>query len=94
MISMDDDPFHCSECGADVSPNATGCRCGAQKNGGRWLASETYDGVDLPDDDFDYEQFVENEFGGGSSRKSIRDYFWWLVGVVLLILLALGVIGF
>lgn len=90
---MQEDPFHCPECGADVSPNATGCRCGARKEEGRWLSSATYDGVDLPEEDFDYDEFVEREFGGRGSRKSLRDYFWWFVALVLLILFALGAIG-
>lgn len=83
---MSTDPFHCPECGADVSPNALGCRCGARKVDGQWVASETYDGVDLPDEeDFDYDEFVAREFGEGKSEKSFREVFWWLVALLTLI---------
>ncbi len=76
--------FECPSCGAEVSPNAAGCRdCGAQKVDGRWEDSETYDGLDLSDD-FDYDEFVEKEFGKGS-RKSGKELFWWMVAIITLI---------
>ena len=91
---MTSDSFHCPECGADVSPNATGCRCGARKENGRWLTSETYDGVDLPDDDdFDYQDFIAREFGEGTKKRSFRDFFWWLVALITLIAFILISIG-
>ena len=61
------DDFHCPECGAEVHPNAFGCRaCGARKENGRWMQSSTYDGVDLPDDYFDYDEFIR---GGNLAAK-------------------------
>jgi len=79
--------FHCPECGAEVHPNASGCReCGARKENGEWLQPEVYDGVDLPDDDFDYEAFLEEEFGERTGRPaSAKQAFWWLVAVITLI---------
>lgn len=91
---MVSDPFQCPECGADVSPNAQGCRCGARKVDGEWIASETHDGLDLPDaDDFDYEEFIAREFGEGKPKKSFRDYFWWFVALITLIAFVLLSIG-
>lgn len=83
-------PFHCPHCGADAHPNAAGCReCGARKVDGRWEDPEAYDGVDLPDDDFDYEEFIRNEFGEGEGRdRSFRKTFWWVVAVITLIAFA------
>lgn len=87
------DPFACPECGAEISPNATGCRCGARKENGRWIFSETCDGLDLPGDDFDYGDFLEREFGAGVSKRSFRDFFWWLVALVTLVAFVLLSIG-
>ena len=79
--------YTCPSCGAEVSPNAAGCRgCGAEKVEGRWVEAETYDGVDFPDDeDFDYEDFVAREFGTGSRKKKGKELFWWIVAIVVLI---------
>jgi hypothetical protein len=50
----------------------------------------SYDGLDLPDDDFDYEDFVAREFGGKPHRKTGLRWYWWLtaVGVLGLMILA------
>jgi hypothetical protein len=81
------DDFHCPECGAEVYPNAFGCRaCGARKENGRWMQSSTYDGVDLPDDYFDYDEFIREEFGGENSGScSGMQLFWWVVAVITLV---------
>lgn len=81
------DDFHCPECGAEVHPNAVGCRsCGARKENGVWQESESYDGVDLPDEDFDYEQFIREEFGEDTPRRlSGKQLFWWIVAAITLI---------
>ncbi|MEM7599928.1 MAG: hypothetical protein AAF357_00765 [Verrucomicrobiota bacterium] len=86
--------FECPSCGAEVSPNAAGCRqCGARKVEGSWVDPGVYDGVELPnDDDFDYDGFVEREFGPGSSKKSGKELFWWIVAIITLIAFALLVL--
>tara|TARA_R110000850_G_scaffold7010_10_gene26462 strand:- start:650 stop:958 length:309 start_codon:yes stop_codon:yes gene_type:complete len=85
---MSHSDFECPTCGEEVSPNASACRnCGAQKVDGRWADSSSYDGIDLPDDEFDYDDFVAREFGTGQPKKTGKDFFWWIVAVVLLIAL-------
>lgn len=87
----------CPCCGAEVSPNAAGCReCGAGKIDGRWESREVYDGIDLPgDDDFDYDEFVQKEFGEGKVKKTPVQWFWWIVAVILLLaLVSLSLAGF
>lgn len=85
--------FECPGCGSAVSPNASGCQdCGAKKVDGRWVAPESSDGLALPDDDFDYDDFVEREFGSGSGRKSGKELFWWIVAIVVLIAFTLLVL--
>ncbi|MEM9015976.1 MAG: zinc ribbon domain-containing protein [Verrucomicrobiota bacterium] len=88
--------FRCPTCGAEVSPNAAGCpECGARKVEGRWVDPASYDGLDLPDeDDFDYEDFVEREFGSGRKRKTAKEWFWWVVAILLLIAFAFMVLPF
>ena len=81
------DDFHCPECGAEVHLNASGCHaCGARKQDGRWMQSSTYDGVDLPDDDFDYDEFIREEFGDEhGNRFSGKQLFWWFVALITLV---------
>jgi len=54
-----------------------------------WSQDEVYDGLDLPEEDFDYEAFLEEEFGSGK-RKSRLHRVWWLTAVVLLVAMAAG----
>ncbi|MDA7920358.1 hypothetical protein N9B73_01270 [Verrucomicrobiales bacterium] len=79
--------FKCPQCDAGVSPNAQGCHaCGARKGEGRWLRSEIYDGIGVDgDDDFDYDEFIETEFGSGQRRKTTKEKFWWAVAVLMLL---------
>lgn len=50
---------------------------------------EIYDGLDLPDDDFDYDEFVAREFGRVPHRKTGVKWYWWLLAVVFLALMLL-----
>ncbi len=86
--------FECPTCGAEVSPNAAGCRsCGAEKVDGRWIDPEAYDGVDLPgQDDFDYDDFIAREFGSGAPEKKGIDLFWWIVAIIVLVAFAMIVL--
>jgi hypothetical protein len=83
-------PEICPNCGAEVPPNAKACpECGSDEETG-WSEESRNDGLDLPDEKFDYEEFVDREFG---SRKPVPrgpHWFWWVVGlIVLAVLLAL-----
>ena len=79
-------PENCPVCGDDVSPNALACPgCGADHNSG-WAEDGTHlDGVDLPGENFDYDQFVEREFGSKANPAGQKKV-WWAIGVVLLIM--------
>ena len=86
----------CPECGASVHLNSASCgHCGARRGEHGWFSSETHDGLGLfeEDEDFDYEAFIEKEFGeapvddrplGFLHRMTTRQRFWWLVAVVTL----------
>jgi hypothetical protein len=38
----------------------------------------------LPEEDFDYEDYVKREFGPVRSGLRRVDWFWWVVAVVVL----------
>jgi hypothetical protein len=92
------DYFICPDCGAEVRVGSRGCaRCASDRatkawdDGKSWEQDETYDGIDLPDgEDFDYESFLEEEFGDGRRKKSPREWLWWgtALGLVLALLAA------
>ena len=44
--------------------------------------AEAYDAVDLPDEDFNYEEFVKQEFG--SSRRPAIKRLWWITAILLI----------
>ena len=54
-----------------------------------WEQDNACDGLDLPDDDFDYNELVSREFGHPPHRKLGVKWYWWLLGVALLVLMAL-----
>lgn len=79
-------PEICPVCGESVPPRALACpECGADHNSG-W--KEDYlDGVDLPDEEFDYDDFVAKEFGPGSKKSRLHP-IWWISALLLLLALA------
>jgi hypothetical protein len=77
-------PDTCPNCGADVPAGAKACpACGADEHTG-WSEEAYASSLDLPDDSFDYDQFVQNEFH--PQKKPIPHgihWFWWLVAIVV-----------
>ena len=72
----------CPVCGEDVPRTALACpECGADHASGWREDAETYDAVDLPDEDFNYEEFVKQEFG--SSRRSAIKTVWWITAILV-----------
>ena len=90
-------PGQCPVCGEWVYRGAVACdECGACAKSG-WKAEAEYDGLDLPDPDenFDYDAFIEKEFGGGSQRRLGEGRWarvWWWAAVAVLVALGLGFI--
>jgi len=76
-------PETCPNCGADVPPRAKACpECGSDESTG-WSEHATAQSLDLPDDDFNYDEFVQREFG--KPKRSSKQIFWWFVALGLLI---------
>jgi uncharacterized membrane protein YvbJ len=85
-------PPVCPVCGADVPAGAKSCPdCGACEKTG-WSDDAASDGLDLPDDEFDYGRFVAEEFGKGP-RKSGRQMLWTVVAIVVVIAFLLLLFG-
>jgi len=80
-------PDTCPHCGADVPANAKACPgCGSDESTG-WSEQAEADGLDLPQDDFNYQDFIQQEFGPKPRVPRGVHWFWWLLGVVVLIIL-------
>lgn len=79
-------PAECPVCGAEVPRGARACpSCGADEKTG-WDEEKTrYDGLDLPDEAFDYGDALKEE--GLRTRVIPKGLSprWWLAGVVVLI---------
>jgi len=87
-------PEICPQCGAEVPRKARACpECGADEQTG-WSEEAYAQSLGLPDDQFDYDDFVKREFGSEEGARQIRprgiSWMWWLVAVVLLALFAVG----
>ena len=78
-------PETCTNCGADVPAGAKACpQCGADEYTG-WSEEAYASGLDLPDDSFDYNEFVQRELA--PRKKPIPHgihWFWWLVAILIL----------
>ena len=78
-------PEVCPNCGAEVPPNARACpECGADENTG-WSEEARQSDLGLPDDEFDYDDFVKREFGGEKPVPRGIHWFWWTVAILLLV---------
>lgn len=76
-------PETCPNCGADVPPGAKACpECGSDEQTG-WSEEAHTGGLDLPDEDFDYQDFAEREFGAKTPIPRGIHRFWWVVALLL-----------
>ena len=77
-------PEICPVCGEDVPRGSLACpECGADHNSGWREDAESYDGLDLPEENFDYDEFVRREFSPSIKPVGIKT-IWWITGIVLL----------
>ncbi len=79
-------PEICPVCGEEVPHGALACpECGADERSG-W-AEDVVDGLDLPEEEFDYEEFVQKEFGREVKPEGIG-WAWWAAAVAALVAFA------
>jgi hypothetical protein len=78
-------PEVCPVCSEDVPRDSLACpNCGADHTSGWGGDADTYDAVDLPDEDFNYDEFVKQEFGSSPKLTGIKT-FWWIIAIVLIV---------
>jgi len=83
MAKKSREPFSCPVCGEEVPADAKSCpECGACDRSG-WSEGAAIDGLNLPDEDFDYDRYVEEEM-----RK-----VWIVVTVLLIVATTWGLVG-
>ena len=81
-------PEICPVCGEDVPNGAVACpECGADHNSGWREEVESYDATGLPEEDFDYNEFVRREFGTASKPATIRTV-WWVTAILVIVAVA------
>jgi hypothetical protein len=84
-------PKICPVCGEDVPPRALACpECGADHRSGWRDGALDADGLDLPDEEFSYDEFMKREFGKGWNRPEIKP-IWWITAAVLLLALVISI---
>ena len=57
-----------------------------------WKQPSALDGLDLPDEDFDYDDFCRREFGKKPHRQTGLKWYWWLLAIALLAGMITGVL--
>ncbi len=78
-------PEECPVCGEDVPRNALACpNCGADHNSGWREDAESHDALDLPDEDFNYDEFVRREFGSSVKPTGMKT-IWWITAILILV---------
>lgn len=78
-------PDVCPVCGEDVPGGALACPgCGADHNSGWRENADIYDGLDLPEDDFDHDEFVRQEFGSSLKPAGMKT-IWWITAILVIV---------
>lgn len=90
-------PDSCANCGAEIPRAAKACpECGADERTG-WRESSIYDGLDLPDSAWRDDRDSADAPAGGETRRAPHvngvPWYWWLVGVGLLVAFAAGALA-
>ena len=80
-------PDICPVCGTEVPPSVRACpECGADDTTG-WNADRAvYDGLDLPDDEFDYDEYLNKEFGDAGKPAKKRWPWLCIIGLTLVLI--------
>ena len=56
----------------------------ADHNSGWRNDADTYDGLDLPEEDFNYHNFIDKEFGSAPKPAGVKTV-WWIAAIVLIV---------
>lgn len=83
-----DAPEICPNCGAVVPRRAKSCpECGSDEQTG-WADDAVPQRLGIPEDSFDHDEFVRQEFGHPprATRPPGGSWLWWGVAVLLVVL--------
>ena len=85
--------FPCPVCGEDVPDKAKACpHCGACDKSGWNEEMSVYDGIDLPDGDFDRELSPEESLNHPYRLRGIK-LIWWITTVIVALVIAYLIAG-
>jgi hypothetical protein len=85
--------FSCPVCGENVPAKARACpHCGACEKSGWNEETRATDGLDLPGEDFDYEEFTAEEFGTPRKPRG-KELLWKVTAVAIVVLMIIGFIA-
>jgi RNA polymerase subunit RPABC4/transcription elongation factor Spt4 len=78
-------PETCPNCGADVPRKAKSCpACGADEQTG-WSDSAYADRLNIPDDNFNYQDYVKREFTPARVKPRGIHWLWWITALALIV---------
>jgi zinc-ribbon domain len=76
-------PENCPNCGADVPRGARACpECGSDEQTG-WSEKAATDHLGLPDEEFDYGEFVKRELA--PRKQPVLRWYWWVAALAVLL---------
>jgi len=76
-------PEICPNCGAEVPRDAKACpECGSDERTG-WSETAYASHLNLPDEDFDHDEFVKREFGANPVKPPGLSWLWWGLAILL-----------
>ena len=82
-------PEICPNCGAEVPPNAKACpACGSDERTG-WSDRACADNLGIPEENFDYDKFVKEEFAPEGVKPRSVHWIWWITALILVLLFLL-----
>jgi hypothetical protein len=85
-------PETCPNCGAAVPRNASACpECGSCEETG-WSTEAQSGSLGLPEEDFDYSDYVKREFGGRKTAPRGISRFWWVIAILVLALIIAAIL--
>jgi hypothetical protein len=86
-------PEVCPNCGAEVPRNAKACpECGSDEKTG-WSETAYAANLGLPDEEFDYDEFVKEEFDAGRARPRGIGWLWWVIALLAAILVSFALLS-
>jgi hypothetical protein len=86
--------YQCPSCNHEVSVGIP-CPICSSKNKQipaapkSWKQDKHVEGLDLPDEDFDYDDFVKKEFGRSPHNKIGIKWYWYVVAILIVLYIVL-----